>query len=271
MKIAGKHFVLTGASGGIGAAMARRLARGGARLLLLGRDEGRLAQLLRELGGAAAGHSLLAGDLCEPATRAALVAHCRRLPHPIDGLINNAGASVFAPLEGLDDAELEHLLAVNLLLPMQLIRDLLPLLRARPEAVIVNVGSTFGSIGYAGFSAYCAGKFGLRGFTEALRRELADSDIAVQYLAPRATRTGLNSAAVEGLNAALGNAVDTPERVADGLVALLESKRPARFLGWPERLFARLNQIAPGLVDGALRKQLATIRTFFAPAQESRP
>jgi len=263
MKLAGKYLVLTGATGGIGAAMACRLAQCGVKLVLQGRDEQRLQALLGEIGGSVKGHSHVVGDLTEAATRAALIAHCRKLP--IDGLINNAGSSVFAPLEALTDVELQKMLTLNLLTPMQVTRDLLPLLRARPQAAIVNVGSTFGNIGYAGFSGYSASKFGLRGFTEALRRELADSSISVHYLAPRATHTTLNAPAVDALNAALGNAVDAPEIVADGLVALLESGDRARYLGWPERLFVTLNQLAPGVIDGALRKQLGTIRTFFKP------
>lgn len=261
MKPNGKTFVLTGASGGIGMAIARRLAREGAGLVLQGRDEQRLDTLWRELGGER--HSYVVGDLGDAMTRRALVQHCRDLPNGIDGLINNAGRSVFAPLEATGTTELQAQLTINLLLPMLVTRDLLPLLRRREHAVIVNIGSTLGSIGYAGFTGYCAGKFGLRGFTEALRRELADTSIAVQYLAPRATATALNAPAVDAMNVALGNAVDAPATVADELLALLASGGRSRFVGWPEKLFARLNQIVPGLVDRALRKQLGVIRSFF--------
>ena len=96
---------------------------------------------------------------------------------------------------------------------MLLCQGLLPLLRNRPEAAIVNIGSTFGSIGHPGFATYCASKFGLRGFTETLRRELADTEVQVYYVAPRATRTDMNSAAVVQLNEELGNAMDPPDVV----------------------------------------------------------
>lgn len=261
MQLNQKTFVLTGATGGIGAAMARRLSAAGANLILLGRNRERLEKLQRELGEKR--HSYVAGDLSNIVVRNSLIEHCRALSTPIDGLINNAGTSVFAPIEATGADELQSLLTINLLVPMLVTRDLLPLLRKREPAAVVNVGSTFGSIGYPGFSGYCASKFGLRGFTEALRRELADSNISVHYLAPRATHTGLNSPAVDALNAALGNAVDEPKIVADALIALLENENKLRYLGWPEKLFARINQILPSIVDNALKKQLGTIRSFF--------
>lgn len=261
MNLTGKQLVLTGATGGIGAAMARRLAERGATLVLLGRNRERLENLLSELGQTR--HSYVAGDLSDAAARRALVEHCLVLPEPIDGLINNAGTSVFAPIDATGADELQSLLTINLLVPMLVTRDLLPLLRRRDRAFVVNVGSTFGSIGYPGFAGYCASKFGLRGFSEALRRELALSNVSVHYLAPRATHTGLNSGAVDSLNATLGNAVDDPRLVADALVKLLESENKAHYIGWPEGLFVRLNHLLPGLVDNALKKQLDTVRSFF--------
>lgn len=93
---------------------------------------------------------------------------------------------------------------------MLLTHALLPLLQRAPEAAVVNVGSAFGALGHPGFTAYCASKFGLRGFTEALARELADGKIRVLYLAPRVTATAMNDSRVEALNTALGHVVDPP-------------------------------------------------------------
>ena len=126
--------------------------------------------------------------------------------------------------------------------------------------MIVNIGSIFGSIGHPGFAAYCASKFGLKGFTEALQRELHGSSIRVLYLAPRATHTDLNSMAVTALNEALGNNVDSPEQVAKALMDILASKRRQQYLGWPENLFVRLNGLFPGLVHNALVRKLHIIR-----------
>ena len=143
---------------------------------------------------------------------------------------------------------------------MLLSRRLLPTLLSSEHATLINVGSSFGSIGYPGFSGYCASKFALRGFTEALQRELADREIAIHYLAPRAVATDINSEAVVAMNAELGNAVDKPAVVADAVQALLHQRRSQnRYLGWPERLFVRLNALLPTLVAGSLRKQLPRI------------
>ena len=186
----------------------------------------------------------------------------RRPAYDINLLINNAGTSEFAWFADQSEASIERILDVNALAPMLLTQRLLPLLQRRASATIVNVGSIFGYLGYPGCASYSASKFALRGFTEALRRELADGPVRVLYFAPRATRTALNDDALTALNAELGTAMDAPERVADELVALLRRPARERLLGMPEKFFARVNQVLPGLVDNGLRKQLDTIRNF---------
>jgi len=252
--------LLTGASGGIGREIARALAPHCEELLLVGRDASRLAESAAAAGPVA---RTLVADLATPAGRDAAA-----LPG-INLLIHNAGAGEFAWLEGQSDAALERIIETNVLAPMQLTRRLLPELARRPEAWIVNVGSIMGYLGYPGHAAYCASKFALRGFSEALRRELADGPVRVLYLAPRATRTAMNGAGICALNAELGVAMDEPAIVARELLALLEGPAHERLLGMPERLFARINQVLPGLVDRALRRQLPTIRRH-APASSNR-
>lgn len=125
---------------------------------------------------------------------------------------------------------------------------------------MVNLGSAFGSLGYPGFSLYCASKFGLRGFSEALARELADSKIRILHLAPRATATAMNDRRVDALNETLGNAVDPPEAVARALLRLLRGRRRRLALGRPEILFGLLNALTPGSVDAGIARQLPVIR-----------
>jgi short-subunit dehydrogenase len=177
----------------------------------------------------------------------------------MDLLINNAGVNHFGLLEQQSEEQLRQMLEVNALSPMLLCRQLLPLLR-NSRGGIVNVGSGFGSIGFAGYCGYSASKFALRGFTEALRRELADSDISVQYLAPRAVSTDMNPPEVVAMNQQLGNTTDTPEQVADALLKLLRTGKRALHMGAAESFFARLNSLLPGVVDSALGKQLSVIR-----------
>lgn len=263
MNIAGKTLLLTGATGGIGRAIAHSLAAAGATLILVGRDMAQLQRLRQQLTGS---HLLCAADLAKPEDLQRLVGFCQQLAQnltpgqgPLDGVINNAGVSQFALTAQQD---YPHQIELNLLVPMQLCQMLLPQLQQRPEAVIVNVGSAFGSIGYPGFSGYCASKFGLRGFTEALKRELAASQVRVLYFAPRATDTSINSAAVVEMNQQLGTRMDSPDFVAAQLLAQLKSSQSRRFLGWPEQLFVRLNALFPAIVDKALRGKLALITKF---------
>ncbi|MFU8765286.1 MAG: SDR family oxidoreductase [Haliea sp.] len=254
MQLAGKRFVLTGAAGGIGQAFAVKLSAAGAELLLVSRSDDALEELRQRLPGA--GHSVVAADLASAAGRAALLAAAG---DRVDGLINNAGVSFFGLLNGQTEAQLRQTLELNLLVPMLLVRDLLPILQAR-GGTIVNVGSAFGSIGFPGQAAYSGSKFGLRGFTEALRRELAGSGVRVQYLAPRATATPMNSPSVAAMNQELGTAMDPPERVAAELMILLSRGNGVRFVGWPERLFIKLNSVLPAMVDRALLRQLPVVR-----------
>jgi len=98
----------------------------------------------------------------------------------------------------------------NVTATILLTQQVLPFLNKDCGRILI-IGSSFGALGFPGFAAYCASKFALRGFAEALRRELADSKIQVAHLAPRATNTRLNSDAVVELNDVLGNSVDEPE------------------------------------------------------------
>jgi short-subunit dehydrogenase len=249
--------VLIGASGGIGGAIARSLAPACERLLLVGRDRSRLASLEAELAGESAVASL-AADIATHAGRRAVADAAAS--QSCDLLINCAGTGELTWFAEQTDEAIEHIIGTNLVAPMLVVHALLPVLAKAPKAAIVNVGSIFGYLGYPGCATYSASKFGLRGFTEALRRELAGSRIRVMHLAPRSTRTSLNSDAMYALNAGLGVAVDDPKVVADALVAMLASPRRERLLGFPERLFARLNQLLPQLVDQAMRRQLPHIQ-----------
>ena len=257
MDCRGKQVLLTGATGGIGQAIAVDLDRAGACLTLVGRNPDKLAALARQLAGP---HRTLVADLDDPEQRAGLIRAFD--PSGLDIYVNTVGVMDFRLFDAQDPAVVERMVRTNLLAPMLLCQQLVPLLRQREEAAIVNIGSTFGSIGHPGFTAYCATKFGLRGFTEALQRELADSPVRVSYLAPRATRTALNPAAVTALNERLGNATDAPERVARAVLRVLGQNRRQQYIGWPERLFVRLNGLFPGLVHNALTRKLNIIRQY---------
>ena len=249
--------VLTGASGGIGAAFARALAPRCALLILVGRRQEALDALRRELAGCRV--HVVCGDLTVPATLDAIDALAREAGG-IDLLINNAGVSDFHAFGSQSPDVMATLLSTNLLAPMLLTRRLLPLLMAAPAAQVVNVGSVFGAIGFPGFVAYGAAKAGLKGFSQALRRELSDSRVKVRYFAPRATRTAINSGAVDAMNSALKTAQDAPREVAAALLRFLDGGAWQRTLGAKERFFTLVNALLPALPDNAIRAQLPVIR-----------
>lgn len=254
MTPASAHVLLTGATGGIGRAMARALRDAGASLLLSARSPERLAALAAELADPAAPGRVAwhAADLDDPAALAALAHEATR--RGVNVLVNNAGLAGFGRAIDQDPAALQRLIATNLVAPMRLTQAMLPGLLRQPRAQVIQVGSALGRIGLPGFSAYSASKFGLRGYTEALRRELADSPVRVQYLAPRSTDTGFNDADVRAYQRGTGTATDPPQRVAAALVALLRSEAAESCIGFPERLAVRLNGLVPAWLDGAFAK-----------------
>ncbi|ACS87698.1 SDR family oxidoreductase [Musicola paradisiaca] len=264
MDLKGKRIMLTGASGGIGKALAMELAAREARLYLVGRNERELLSLLRRLPDPNH-HNILLADLCDEQDRNAL-AECFPETARLDILINNAGTSAFNLFENHNHDNIRQLLALNTEAPILLTQSMLECMNN--PGIIMNIGSTFGGIGYPGYSVYCATKFALRGFSEALNRELSSQGIKVLYLAPRATDTTLNSAAVNDMNKALGNKSDRPEWVAEQVVTALQQESTRRWLGWPEKLFVRINALLPALVDNIIRRQLSVIQRYARDQQK---
>ncbi|WP_049630425.1 SDR family oxidoreductase [Cellvibrio sp. pealriver] len=262
MTLKGKLILLTGASGGIGQAIARRLAAQGARLILVGRSTEQLNVLARELRVLVNEGFVLQADITQHSGRETIRTALLALQEPLDALINCAGVNLFGFLEDSDPDTVAQLINTNVTATILLTQLTLPFLH-KSTGRILNIGSSFGSLGYPGFSVYCASKFALRGFSEALRRELGDSNIQVAHLAPRATNTSLNSDAVCAMNRELGNAMDEPDIVAAQVEIMLSAKRMRdRNVGWPERLFLRINSIVPRIIDNALRGQLPIIRRY---------
>jgi short-subunit dehydrogenase len=253
MKFHGARILLTGASRGIGRELARRLAGRGARLVLVGRDSSAVAAVCNEIFALGGRAESIAFDLAAATGHATVVERARVVLGGIDVLVNNAGISSFEALERQSAEAIARIAATNLVAPMLLARAALPHLAA--GARIVNVGSMFGSIGFPHCAAYSASKFGLRGFSEALRREVAARGIGVTYVAPRAARTEANSAALYRFAERTGMAMDAPADVAEGIIDAIERDQAERFFGGPEPFFARLNALLPRLVDRALGKQ----------------
>ncbi|MFZ5635961.1 MAG: SDR family oxidoreductase [Pseudomonadota bacterium] len=258
MALSGRTVLLTGASGGIGSALCDALVGAGARVVAVGRNEDRLQPLVQRHGAARV--VSLAADLATDGGRAHVVDRVSRLQPTPSVLVLAHAQSAFGLFEDQSPNALQALVETNLVGPMQLIHALLPTLRGHERAAVVAVGSTFGSLAFPGFAAYSATKFGLRGLMEGLSREYADTGLRFQYLSPRATRTAFNSPQVEAMNREMKVAQDDPGDVAARLVSAIADGRPRLQLGWPEKLFARINGALPGLVDRNLKTQLPIVR-----------
>lgn len=267
MKLEQARVVLTGATGGIGAVAANALVRAGAAVMLVGRYPARLAALAQELSqiddDASARVAVQVTDLGDAKaidTLAAAAAVWRA-----NVLVHGAGVPAFGALDTLPSDQVLHVLQTNLIAPVLLTRALLPHLRRQPRAQVVCVGSALGRLGLPGFSVYSAGKFGLRGFAEALRRELAGGPVRVQYLGPRTTRTDFNDAAVESYNRITGTASDPPLLVATALLAMIEHETAERFLGFPEKVAVRLNGAVGPLLDAAFIRHRQALQASVTP------
>jgi len=263
MDIKHQYVLLTGASGGIGEQIAHALAARGAWLILVGRDSKKL-EMLRQSLPTAEKQTILSADLSSEegvAQLQALAEEFGRRHQAISVVINNAGTNQFCLLARRSIESVQRELTLNLMTPIQITQMALHWV-TKPE-LIVNIGSSFGAIGYPGYSTYCAAKAGLHRFSEAMNRELDGTGVKVLYLAPRATNTALNSESVKQLNQALGHHSDEPEFVAEQVAKMIETEQSVMWLGWPEKWFVRLNQLLPSLVSGAIKKQQHILLSFL--------
>lgn len=184
-QLRGKTALVTGASRGIGRAIAEELVGLGADVLLVARDAAPLAEAARLLGAA---H--VAADVTTADGRAAIVA-AARARGPLHVLVHNAGSNVRGPLTSYDDTTIERLLHLNLTAPLLLSRDLHPALRDAHGASVIHIGSVAGHIALATGVAYAAAKAGLAQATRTLALEWAGDQIRVNAVSPWYTRTPL--------------------------------------------------------------------------------
>ena len=188
-----KRYLITGASRGIGRAIAERLAAEDAVLLLHGRDTVALAQTRKAVEGRCAKVILLVHDLAERSGVSDLIAEVGK--GPIDLLVNNAGVAVVKPFTEITTIEWEQTVGVNITAPFMLTQHFAP--RMPPGSSIVNILSVAAKSGFANWSAYCMSKFALEGFSCCVRDELRDHKVRVINVYPAATDTDIWSQ-VEG-------------------------------------------------------------------------
>ncbi len=235
MPLNGKRIVLTGASGGIGTALAELLIQQHADLITVGRSNDAVDWVY---------------DLNQELEVTALCQHLQR--QPIDILINLAGLMYFGHLTEQGTDNIKNLLMVNLEVPIRLSQAVLPTMVKQGQGHIVNIGSVFGALPFPHFATYSATKAGLHGFSEALRREYNGKGISVTHVSPRAVKTPMNHALITELHKRTQVMHDEPQKVARIIVDAIIHKRKRVVIGQPESLFVKLNSFIPSLIDKAL-------------------
>ena len=220
MKVEGKRTLLTGATGGLGRAIAVALAERGANLVLSSRKREDLDALALDLPGK--GHAVIVSDLAEPGAAEKLAADAG----DVDILIANAGLPGSGRLEDFSAEEIARAVRVNLEAPMVLSRLLLPEMASRGGGHIVVVSSLAGKAASPRASIYNATKFGLRGFALALREDLAGDGgaIGVSVVMPGFIR-GAGMFAESGAKTPPGIGTATPEQVGKGVLRAIESNK----------------------------------------------
>ncbi len=240
MQVRGAVALVTGGSSGIGAATARALAASGARVLVSGRDAGRLAGVAREVGGVA-----LAADLTAADGPAALAGAAREAAGQVDILVNNAGVGWAGPLTDITPQKVAELVAVNLTAPMQLTRLLMPGMVERGRGRVVFVSSIAGATGVRGEAVYSATKAGVGYFAESLAYELNSPGVGVSVVVPGVIDTPFFERRGRAYGRKRPGALPA-QRVAGAIVTALERDRDVVYIPRWMRVPAWLHGAAPG-------------------------
>ncbi|HWF70641.1 MAG TPA: SDR family NAD(P)-dependent oxidoreductase [Mycobacterium sp.] len=226
---AGKRVVITGASSGIGAALARRLAGHGAIVGLIARRAERLAEVLADCRRTSPDSTMWVADLAETATVGRLGLRAWDHLGGIDVLVNNAAVPKRQAVDGLDPAEVEDIMRVNFVAPMRLTLAVLPRMLDRGHGVIVNVSSVGGRLGIVHEAAYCASKFALCGWSESMAVDLHGTGVGVKLIEPGPVDTEIWDQ--PGSEEPLYQGPKVPaDEVADGIIAALGSEHFEHYL-----------------------------------------
>jgi short-subunit dehydrogenase len=255
----GGTAVVTGAASGIGAALAAQLAARGSNLVLVDRDKERLDAVAADVRRA---HPQLAVDtyvvdLSDDAATAE-AAEALAAAHPgTTLLVNNAGVALGGRFDQVTLEEFDWVMAVNFRSVVRLTHAFLPALKAHPGAHLVNVSSVFGIFAPAGQAAYSASKFAVRGFSEAVRHELAENGVGVTVVHPGGIKTRIAESARTGSGVSVeeyeqGRKQFTklltmpPEKAAGLIVEAIEKRRPRLLIGWSAKVPDVLVRLMPG-------------------------
>jgi NAD(P)-dependent dehydrogenase (short-subunit alcohol dehydrogenase family) len=253
MKNLHDHIVLiTGAAGGFGRCLARLLLAEGCLLVLSDLRRGDLATAMEAISREAAGSpgrvlGFATADLSTPTGADGLWAEVNKITPRVDMLVNNAGIGLIGRFDAIPRAKFEQVMQVNLLAPMRLTSLALPQMIARKSGHIVNISSCAGLVGARGFGVYAASKFGLRGFSEALSKDVGSLGVDVTAIYPWFARTPILESeqfGYEQRRVIPDRLVDDPQMVMSALVEGIKRRqlhiypgRIARLIEWLRHYF----------------------------------
>lgn len=249
---AGKRVLITGASAGLGAALARRLAERNAVVGLVARRRDRLAEVLGECRRSSEASAMWVTDLADAAAIDGLATRAWDALGGIDVLINNAAIPKRRPVTALDPGDVEDVMRVNFFAPMRLTLALLPRMLARGSGLVVNVSSVGGRMGIVHETAYCASKFALCGWSEAMAVDLHGTGVSVKLIEPGPVDTEIWDQ--PGSDEPLYRGPKVPaEVVADGIVDALGSARFEHYVPDLKAVVDAKNADLDAFIAGAAR------------------
>jgi len=251
----GCRAILTGASSGIGRALAIELVGAGVRVLAVARRAERLEALARELAAGPGEMLVHAGDITDEPTRRSVIETAQERLGGLDLLVNNAGIGAMGRFAEASPERLRQVMEVNFFAPAELIRLAIPVLKAGREPLVVNLGSILGQVGIPFCAEYCASKFAVRGLDQSLRAELAPVGIDLLLVSPGTTETEFFERAIDArkLPWSDGRAM-TAASVARQTVRAMRAGRSEIVLGTQARLLAWAQRLAPGMVQRVLAR-----------------
>ena len=254
MTIEGKIAVITGAASGIGLMTSKALARAGANLLMSDLDAVALDAAVAEVTQIRSGTRGMVADVTKPGDHTALVEEARKTHGRLDVYVNNAGIAATGPFEEISDAVVARHIEVNLLGVMYGTRAAARLMRTQRSGHIVNIASLAGLSVVPGAAAYCASKFGVRGYTHSCALEMRDTPIRFTVICPDAVDTPmLDNIIKEGDSPIIlsGNTLTT-ERVAQAILKALEKPRAEVAIPASRGWMSKLGMLFPGTADGVV-------------------
>ncbi len=255
---ANKTVLITGAGGGFGRHMVRQFRDAGARLVLTDLTEDALGDAVTDAGDALV--TTLATDLATDAGCDAVVELCRSSSLVPDILVNNAGVGFAGRIDHVPRENWEALMQLNLLAPMRLVNHFVPDMVARGSGHIVNISSLAGWVGSHGMSAYCASKFGLRGFGVALAADLEDTDVHVTNVYPCFARTPILDSPRYGYDEPMEVPPALISEPADVVAEMLQGIRRKKLHVFPDKHARRvhlLTRFVPWLIPILNRRMRA--------------